>query len=69
GQVSPKDVRKLAKKNQRRRGGGFFKGIAVVTLLAGGAYAAWKWWDKQANPDWLVEPPAPTEVPESGSHL
>ncbi|WP_432160641.1 DUF5324 family protein [Streptomyces sp. NRRL F-5630] len=69
GQVSPKDVQKLVKKNQRRRGGGFVKGLAVVTLLAGGAYAAWKWWDKQANPDWLVEPPAPTEVPESGGHL
>ena len=31
-------------------------------VLAGGAFAAWKWWDKQANPDWLVEPPAATEV-------
>ncbi|WP_431035199.1 DUF5324 family protein [Streptomyces sp. P6-2-1] len=69
GQVSPKDVRKLAKKHQRRRGGRLVKGLAVVTLLAGGAYAAWKWWDKQANPDWLVEPPAPTEVSEGGNHL
>jgi len=34
--------------------------------VAGGAFAAWKWWDKQANPDWLVEPPAATEVPETG---
>ena len=33
--------------------------------MAGGAFAAWKWWDKQANPDWLVEPPAAKEVPES----
>ena len=33
-----------------------------VGLVAGGAFAAWKWWDKQANPDWLVEPPAATEV-------
>ena len=30
-------------------------------------FAAWKWWDKQANPDWLVEPPAPTEVSEGSS--
>jgi hypothetical protein len=36
--------------------------FAVVGVLAGGAFAAWKWWDKQANPDWLVEPPAATEV-------
>ena len=35
-------------------------------LLAGGAIAAWKWWDKQANPDWLVEPPAATEVGDRG---
>ena len=34
----------------------------MVSVLAAGAYAAWRWWDKQANPDWLVEPPAPTEV-------
>lgn len=42
------------------------KGLAVLGILAGGAFAAWKWWDKQANPDWLVEPPAATEVPEAG---
>jgi hypothetical protein len=36
----------------------------LAGLLAGGVFAAWKWWDKQANPDWLVEPPAPTEVPD-----
>ena len=40
--------------------------MAVVGALAGGAFAAWKWWDRHANPDWLVEPPAATEVPESG---
>lgn len=34
----------------------------MLGVVAGGAFAAWKWWDKQANPDWLVEPPAPTEV-------
>src|SRR5690606_8314206 len=31
------------------------------------AFAAWKWWDKQANPDWLVEPPAATDVPEAAT--
>ena len=44
------------------------KYLLVLGILAAGAFAAWKWWDKQANPDWLVEPPAATEVPETG-HL
>jgi hypothetical protein len=66
GQVSAEDIHKLARRNQRRcRGARAVKALAVLTLLAGGAFAAWKWWDKQANPDWLVEPPAATEVPES----
>ncbi|WP_338703701.1 DUF5324 family protein [Streptomyces sp. Q6] len=66
GQVTPKEIRKLARKHQRRaRVGRLAKGLAVVGVLAGGAFAAWKWWDKQANPDWLVEPPAATEVPDS----
>ncbi|MFF5495905.1 DUF5324 family protein [Streptomyces aquilus] len=66
GQVSPKEIEKLARKHARRaRAGRLAKALAVAGLLAGGAFAAWKWWDKQANPDWLVEPPAATEVPES----
>ncbi|WP_353947113.1 DUF5324 family protein [Streptomyces sp. HUAS MG91] len=66
GQVSPEQIRKLARKKERRaRAGRLAKGLAVLGILAGGAFAAWKWWDKQANPDWLVEPPAATEVPDS----
>jgi len=69
GQVSPKEIQKLVRKQERRaRAGRVAKGLAVLGILAGGAFAAWKWWDKQANPDWLVEPPAATEVPEPG-HL
>ncbi|MFI0238422.1 DUF5324 family protein [Streptomyces sp. NPDC016845] len=65
GQVSPKEVQKLVRKHERRaRAGRFAKGLLVLTVVAGGAYVAWKWWDKQANPDWLVEPPAATEVPD-----
>jgi serine-rich repeat adhesion-like glycoprotein len=65
GQVSPEQIQKLVRKQQRRaRAGRVFKGVAVIGALAGGAFAAWKWWDKQANPDWLVEPPAATEVSE-----
>jgi hypothetical protein len=67
GQVSPKEIQKLVRKHERRaRSGRLAKRLAILGIVAGGAFAAWKWWDKQANPDWLVEPPAATEVPESG---
>ncbi|WP_266385919.1 DUF5324 family protein [Streptomyces canus] len=67
GQITPKEVQKLVRKHERRaRAGRLAKVLAVAGLVAGGAFAAWKWWDKQANPDWLVEPPAATEVPETG---
>ncbi|MEV6757841.1 DUF5324 family protein [Streptomyces sp. NPDC051214] len=66
GEVSPKEIQRLARKHNRRaRAGRVAKGLVVLGVLAGGAVAAWKWWDKQANPDWLVEPPAATEVPDS----
>ncbi|MFJ5774791.1 DUF5324 family protein [Streptomyces sp. NPDC093094] len=64
--VTAEEIRKLARKHERRgRTGRAVKCVAVLGLIAGGAFAAWKWWDKQANPDWLVEPPAATEVPEA----
>ncbi|MFI8069342.1 MULTISPECIES: DUF5324 family protein [unclassified Streptomyces] len=67
GQITAKEVQKLVRKHERRaRAGRLAKALAVAGLVAGGAFAAWKWWDKQANPDWLVEPPAATEVPETG---
>ncbi|WP_030181733.1 DUF5324 family protein [Streptomyces sp. NRRL S-813] len=67
GQVPAQKIQKLARRRSRRaRAGRIAKVVALVGVLAGGAFAAWKWWDKQANPDWLVEPPAATEVPESG---
>ncbi|MFH9723508.1 DUF5324 family protein [Streptomyces sp. NPDC017254] len=65
GQVTPKEIQKIVKRHERRaRAGRLAKGLLVLGILAGGAYAAWRWWDKQANPDWLVEPPAPTDVDE-----
>jgi hypothetical protein len=65
GQVTVKDIQRIVRKHERRaRAGRIARGLAVFGILAGSAFAAWKWWDKQANPDWLVEPPAPTEVPE-----
>nr|WP_232107831.1 MULTISPECIES: DUF5324 family protein [Streptomyces] len=67
GQVSSEEIHKLVRRHERRaKAGRAVKVLAVLGVLAGGAFAAWKWWDKQANPDWLVEPPAATEVPESG---
>ncbi|MEW2082148.1 DUF5324 family protein [Streptomyces sp. NPDC005283] len=63
GQVTAKEIQKLVRKHERRsKAARLAKGLAVIGVLAGGAVAAWKWWDKQANPDWLVEPPAATEV-------
>ncbi|WP_314614355.1 DUF5324 family protein [Streptomyces stackebrandtii] len=68
GQVTPKEIQKILRKHERRaRAGRLAKGLVILGLVAGGAYAAWKWWDKQANPDWLVEPPAPTEVGEGSA--
>ncbi|MEW2293393.1 DUF5324 family protein [Streptomyces sp. NPDC006743] len=67
GQVPAQKIQKLARKQSRRaRAGRVAKVLVIAGVLAGGAFAAWKWWDKQANPDWLVEPPAATEVPEAG---
>ncbi|MFG2925452.1 DUF5324 family protein [Streptomyces sp. NPDC048305] len=70
GQVTAKEIQKIVRKHERRaKAGRFAKGILVLGALAGGAFAAWKWWDKQANPDWLVEPPAPTEVADDRAPL
>ncbi|MFC9293189.1 DUF5324 family protein [Streptomyces sp. NPDC057011] len=63
GQVTPKEIQRLARRHERRaRCGRALRGVAVVGVLAGAAFAAWKWWDQQSNPDWLVEPPAATEL-------
>ncbi|QPP07697.1 DUF5324 family protein [Streptomyces bathyalis] len=63
GQVSAREIEKLVRKREKRaRRGRLAKRLGLLGLLAGGAYAAWRWWDKQANPDWLVEPPEATEV-------
>ncbi|MFC5719725.1 DUF5324 family protein [Streptomyces gamaensis] len=68
GQVSAADIDRLVRRRERRcRTGRALRRVTLLGLLAGGAYAAWKWWDKQANPDWLFEPPAPTEVSDASS--
>ncbi|OEU90244.1 DUF5324 family protein [Streptomyces abyssalis] len=68
GQVSAKEIEKLVhKRDKRARRGRLARRLGLLGLLAGGAYAAWRWWDKQANPDWLVEPPEATEVGDRAS--
>ncbi|MET9885389.1 DUF5324 family protein [Streptomyces sp. NPDC006430] len=67
GQVSAEEVRWLVKRHHRRAAmGRLFKGVAVIGVVACGAYVAWRWWDQQSNPDWLVEPPAATELSREG---
>ncbi|MFF1277014.1 DUF5324 family protein [Streptomyces marokkonensis] len=66
GQVSAEQIQKIIRKQQRRaRAGRAARKVLILGAVAGGAFAVWKWWDKQTNPDWLVEPPAATDV--SGS--
>ncbi|MFI1419843.1 DUF5324 family protein [Streptomyces sp. NPDC020731] len=70
GQVSARQIQKLVRKQQRRaRAGRAAKTVLILGAVAGGAFAAWKWWDKQANPDWLVEPPAATDVSSGSAKL
>jgi hypothetical protein len=61
--VTAAEIEKLVRKRRRRaRVGRVAKRATFLGLVAVGVFTAWKWWDKQANPDWLVEPPAATEV-------
>lgn len=63
GEVTPEEVEHVLRRRHRRaRRVKAAKRLTVLGVLAGGAYAAWRWWDRQANPDWLVEPPPATEV-------
>jgi hypothetical protein len=62
GQVSAADIDRLVQRRMRRaRTGRAFRGMVVIGLAGGAAYAAFKWWSKQSNPDWLLEPSEPTE--------
>ncbi|MCE7080685.1 DUF5324 family protein [Streptomyces sp. ST2-7A] len=65
GVVSPAEIRRAVRRRERRaRTRKAVKWVGLTGLVAGGAWAAWRWWDRQTNPDWLVEPPAPTELGE-----
>ena len=65
GQVSRAEIEALAARHGRSRRSRWTRRLLVVGtlgVLAGGGFAAWKWWEKQSNPDWLVEP-ASTPLP------
>jgi hypothetical protein len=66
GQVSLAEVEALTKAHERaaRRGRWARRSLTLVALgaLATGGLAAWRWYRKQSNPDWLVEPPT-TSIP------
>ncbi|WP_329176884.1 DUF5324 family protein [Streptomyces sp. NBC_01477] len=66
GQVTAADIDRLVRRRVRRqRTGRVFRGVVVAGLVGGAAFAAWRWWSKQANPDWLVEPTEPTDADEA----
>ncbi|MFF0724999.1 DUF5324 family protein [Streptomyces sp. NPDC004134] len=62
GEVSPAEIDRLARRRHRRAVvGRTVKRTAVVGALGAAAVVAWRWWDRQVNPDWMVEPPEATE--------
>lgn len=68
GQVTATEIDRLVRRRIRRQKTGRALRDALIAGFAfGAAVAAWKWWSKQSNPDWLVEPPEPTEVGDRAS--
>ncbi|MFC7217177.1 DUF5324 family protein [Streptomyces polyrhachis] len=66
GQVTPAEIAALSRRRHRRRSAArAVRTVAVLGAVGAGALAAWRWWDRQANPEWLVEPPEATEVGET----
>jgi hypothetical protein len=61
--VTASDIEKLDRRLARRaRGRWVAKRLAVLGVVGGVGFAAWHWWSKQTNPDWLVEPAPATEA-------
>jgi hypothetical protein len=66
GDITAREIRKVVRRRRRRaRTGRLMRRMGVVGLMVGGVVAAWKWWERQTNPDWLMEPPAATEVSDT----
>jgi hypothetical protein len=65
GQVSAGDIDRLVRRRMRRaKAGRAARDVVLVAVCCGAALAAWKWWNKQNNPEWLVEPSEPTDTGE-----
>lgn len=63
GELSPREVRgAISRRRRRERALRMARRLGVAGLVAGGAFAAWRWWGRQSNPDWLMEPTPATEV-------
>jgi hypothetical protein len=64
GDITSRDVRCALRRRERlvrvRRAA---RRATVLGLVAGGASLAWKWWERQSSPEWLMEPSPATEVP------
>ena len=66
GQISLAEIEALTAQHAHKgRWTRRFVAVGVIGAVAGGGVAAWKWWQKQSNPDWLVEPPAEPLPPRS----
>ncbi|MET8545804.1 DUF5324 family protein [Kitasatospora sp. NPDC004799] len=70
GNVSSAEISELAARKARKEHcNRLSTGLAVAGLLAiGGGIAAWQWWRRHSNPEWLVEPPAAQEPRPAGAH-
>ena len=65
-EVTAEEILELARrKRARARNGRLVRRIGLAGLVAGGAYLAWRWWNGQSDPDWLMEPSPATEAAES----
>ncbi|MFD8597005.1 DUF5324 family protein [Kitasatospora sp. NPDC059646] len=65
GNVTAAEISGLAAKNaKKKRCNSRATGLAVAGAIAIGAgVAAWQWYRKQNNPEWLTEPPEPASAP------
>ncbi|GGV00429.1 hypothetical protein GCM10010495_09060 [Kitasatospora herbaricolor] len=67
GHVTASEISDLAAKNAKKeQRNGWATGLAVAgTLAVGSGVIAWQWWRRQSNPEWLIEPPAVQDSPNS----
>ena len=79
GQISVAEIEALTAQHAREAHRGRWARrvltVGLIGAVAGGGVAAYKWWQRQSNPDWLVEPPVtplplrttPATGPSAGS--